>query len=241
MDRNIRTLVFSVFLLSPFFCSGQVSLYGMVADSATLKPISAVTVRIRNSFRGTLTTEQGYFAMNVSEKDTLLFSIIGYYPKRVPVGEIQKASVVYLTQEVQMLKPIEIRGVIDISALLPKLDEPSKVRNSTLDRRELDVLGFQGFQTFGPGYVSGFGDLKPSKEEKKLERVKKENQRAKGYVALVNDPEVKDTLMIRYSLTEEKYYHHLAAFNQKNKDVIYLLDDTDLVTLIFLYFKETLD
>jgi hypothetical protein len=241
MSRRIRTLIFCALSLCPLLSKGQVTINAMVADSATLKPISFVTVRLLNSFKGTITNEQGYFAMEASDRDTFLLSIVGYYSKKVPVTTVVKSSVIYLTQAVQMLKPVEIRGVIEISGLLPKWDEPSKVRNPTLDRRELDVLGFQGIQTFGPGYVSGFGDLKPSKEEKKLERVKKENQKAKGYIVLVNDPQVKDTLMRKYSLNEQQYYTHLANFNQKNKQSIYGLDDTDLVALIFLYFKEKLE
>ncbi|HEY0740801.1 MAG TPA: carboxypeptidase-like regulatory domain-containing protein [Chryseosolibacter sp.] len=238
--RRLRLLSLSILVLSPFFCSGQIGLNALIADSATLKPISFVTVRLNNSFRGTITNEQGYFAMDVSEKDSLSFSIVGYHSKKVSVMEIQRTSVVYLSQAVQILKTIEFTGLIDISPMLPKLDAPSPYRN-TLFPVETDrpvVLGFQGLQIFGPGYVIRGGDLKPSKEERKLEQIKKENVAAKGYVALVNDPEVKDKLMKDYNLTERQYYSHLASFNQKNKDFIYDLDDSDVVLLIFKYFAE---
>jgi hypothetical protein len=238
MIRRAKPIIVCIFLLAPVLCSGQITLNALVADSASLKPIAFVTVRIDNSYRGTITNEQGYFAMDVSDKDTLTFSIVGYYSKNISAKEIQKTSVVYLTQAVQMLKTIEFSGVIDISTMLPKLDEESAYQNTTMSPQNERpvVLGFQGIQTFGPGYVARGGDLPPSKEEKKLEKIKKENTAAKGYVALVNDPEVKDKLMKDYSLTETQYYTHLATFNQKNKDFIYDLDDADVVQLIFAYF-----
>lgn len=240
MIRRLRLLSLSILMLSPLSCLGQMALNALVADSATLKPISFVTVRLNNSFRGTITNEQGYFAMDVSDEDSLSFSIVGYHAKKVSVKEIQRTSVVYLSQAVQMLKTIEFTGLIDISSMLPKLDAPSAYQNSTYSPQtdRPVVMGFQGFQTFGPGYVARGGDLKPSKEERKLEKIKKENVAAKGYVALVNDPEVKDKLMKDYNLTETQYYSHLASFNQKNKDFIYDLDDSDVVLLIFRYFAD---
>jgi hypothetical protein len=238
MIRRAKPIIVCILLLAPVLCSGQITLNALVADSASLNPIAFVTVRVNNSFRGTITNEQGYFAMDVSEKDTLTFSNVGYYTKKIAATDLQKKSVVYLTQEVKVLKEIEFTGRIELGPWLPKLDAPSVYQNTT-SSPENDrpvVLGFQGVQTFGPGYVARGGDLQPSKEEKKLEKIKKENKAAKGYVTLVNDPEVKDKLMKDYNLTETQYYTHLATFNQKNKDFIYDLDDADVVQLIFRYF-----
>lgn len=238
MVRRVKPIIVCLLLLSPAFCQGQLALNALVADSASLKPIAFVTVRLNNTYRGTITNEQGYFAMDVSDKDTLTFSIVGYYSTIVSAKEILRTSVVYMRQEVQMLKTIEFTGLIELGPWLPKLDAPSVYQNTTNapENERPVVLGFQGVQTFGPGYVARGGDLQPSKEEKKLEKIKKENKAAKGYVALVNDPEVKDKLMKDYNLTETQYYSHLANFNQKNKDFIYDLDDADVVQLIFAYF-----
>lgn len=240
MVRRLKPVFVCLLLLSPVLSWGQIPLHTLVADSASLKPIAFVTVRLSNSYRGTITNEQGYFAMDVKAEDTLTFSIVGYNSKKISAKEIEKTSVVYLSQAVQILKTIEFTGVIELPPWLPKLDPPSAYQNPTY-QPQTDrpvVLGFQGFQTFGPGYIARGGDLQPSKEERKLEKIKKENKAAKGYVALVNDPEVKDKLMKDYNLTETQYYTHLANFNQKNKDFIYDLDDADVVHLIFVYFAE---
>jgi hypothetical protein len=238
MIRRAKSIFIFLLLLSPVLSWGQITLRAMVADSASLKPIGFVAVRLLNSYQGTIANDQGYFAITVSEKDTLTFSIVGYQARKVSVREIQTASVVYLAQSVSLLQTVEFTGTIDISSMLPKLDQESVYRNATQNSRTFETPGFQGLQTFGPGYVSKFGDINPSKEEKKLERIKKENAHAKGYVALVNDPEVKDKLMKDYSLTEEQYFNHLAKFNERNKDFIYQLEDTEVVRLIFLYFLE---
>lgn len=239
MFRRAKPVIASLLLLAPVLSWGQVTLRALVADSASLKPIAYVAVRLNNTYRGTITNEQGYFALDASEKDTLTFSIVGYKSKKVSAQEILKNSVVYLSQSVSQLQTIEFRGNINISSMLPKLDAESAYQNATTPQNQRpEVLGFQGFQTFGPGYIARGGDLKPSKEERKLEKIKKENVAAKGYVALVNDPEVKDKLMKEYSLTESQYYDHLAKFNQKNKDFIYHLEDDEVVRLIFLYFLE---
>lgn len=238
MIRRAKPFIVCLLLLTSALSWGQVTLRALVADSASLKPIAFVTVRVSNTYRGTITNEQGYFALTVSETDTLTFSIVGYYPKQVAARDIQNAPVVYLTQSVQILKPIEFSGTIETASWMPKPDDKDVYNNNTPHPDRFETPGFQGLQTFGPGYVSGFGDIKPSKEEKKLAQVRKENLNAKGYVALVNDPEVKNKLIKDYSLTEQQYYDHLANFNQKHKDYIYQLDDSEVVRLIFLYFLE---
>lgn len=238
MVRRTKPILVCLLLLGPVLAWGQVTLRALVADSASLKPIPFVTVRVNNTYRGTSTNDQGYFAIDANEKDTLTFSIVGHNPRKVSAREIVNASVVYLSQSIRMLPVVEFTGRINISSMLPKLDAPSAYQNTTTPQDERpQVLGFQGIQTFGPGYILRGGDLKPSKEERKLKQIKKENTAAKGYVALVNDPEVKDKLMKDYNLTEAQYYTHLAKFNEENKDLIYL-DDTEVVRLIFLYFLE---
>jgi hypothetical protein len=239
MIRRAKPFIVCLLLLAPALCSGQITLHALVADSATLKPISFATVRLNNSFRGTITNEQGYFVLTVSEPaDSITFSIVGYNSKKAAARDIENSPVVYLSQAVQILKTIDFTGAIERPSWMPKPDDKNVYNNNTPHRDRFETPSFQGLQTFGPGHTWGFGDLKPSKEEKKLMQIKKENQNAKGYVALVNDPEVKDKLIKEYALTETQYYDHLAKFNEKNKDFIFQLDDTEVVRLIFLYFLE---
>ncbi len=241
--KKAYSIFFVLLLCAASHSFAQIYLHALVADSATLKPINAVTIRINKSHRGTITNDRGYFTIDVGEHDSLTFSSVGYHSKTVPASRIKIAAVIYLKESEQMLIPIEINGTIGI-AWLPKLPPEKVFRNPMYDNAPgtfPNQMGFQGFQTFGPGYVSKgpFSRFnRDEREKKKLERIKKQNENAKGYVGLVNDPEVKGKLMTDYNLTEEEYYKTLAGFNEKNKDSIYLLDDVELTSFLFLYFAQ---
>lgn len=212
----------------------------MVADSATMQALPNVNIRLKNASRGTVSNERGYFIIEVGETDSLIFSMIGYYTKRYPVKDIAGRMIIYMTQEAKTLAPVTIDGAILIPGL-KKMAAERSWRNPTQDARLLETPGFQGIQTFGPGYVSrGFISKygKDEKERKKLEKVKEQNKKARGYVDIVNDPEVKDRIMKEYELSEETYYRHLAVFNEKNKDIIYELEANELTSLLFIFFEE---
>lgn len=243
MTLRIAFATCVIILFSTECVHAQVSLYAMVADSATFKPMPGVTIRINKSLRGTITNERGYFVLDVSESDSLTFSSVGYFTKTVRASQIKNVAVVYLTEAPQLLKVVTIEGTIGIP-WLPKIPPEKLFRNPGYDSHPgtfPNQMGFQGFQTFGPGYVfkgpfSRFN--RDEREKKKFVRIQKENENAKGYVALVNDPEVKGKLMKDYNLTEDDYYKLLARFNEKYRDSIYRLEDVELTTLIFLFFAE---
>jgi hypothetical protein len=241
----MRQKILRYFLL--LFLSGicgtafsQTILNAMVADSATLRALPNVNIRIKNSLRGTIANDKGYFLIETNDTDTLTFSMVGYYTKSFPAKEVRERMVIYLTEESKMLAPITIDGSILIPGL-KKIKAESAWKNPTQDQRILETPGFQGIQTFGPGYVvRGFISRysKGEKEKTKLQKVQEENRKARGYVETVNDPEVKGKLMKEYALTEDEYYRHLAVFNEKNKDFIYELEANELTSLLFIFFEE---
>jgi hypothetical protein len=241
MLQKIRT--YFLFLFLSGICGtafSQTILNAMVADSATLRALPYVNIRIKNSPRGTMANGQGYFLLEAKDTDTLTFSMVGYYSKRFSAKEVRERIVIYLTEESKMLAPITIDGSVLIPGL-KKIKAESAWKNPTQDQRVLETPGFQGIQTFGPGYVMrGFISRysKGEKEKTKLQKVQEENRKARGYVEIVNDPEVKGKLMKEYALTEDEYYRHLAVFNEKNKDFIYDLAANELTSLLFIFFEE---
>jgi hypothetical protein len=241
MDHRIRNCILLLFfsgISGPAFA--QVVLNGMVADSATMQALPNVNITLKNSLRGTVSNDKGYYIIETRENDTLIFSMVGYYTESFPVKEIQERMIVYMTQEAKTLAPVTINSSVLIPGL-QKMTRESSWKNPTQDQRLLETPGFQGIQMFGPGYVSrGFisKHSKYEKERKKLDKVKEENKKARGYVDIVNDPEVKDKLMKEYGLTEEIYFHHLAVFNEKNKDIIYELEANEVTSLLFIFFEE---
>jgi TonB-linked SusC/RagA family outer membrane protein len=64
--------------------SGQ-PIRGKVIDEAG-KPLSGVTVAVRNTNRGTVTNAEGAYSINAAPGDVLQFSFIGYTPSQVKVG-----------------------------------------------------------------------------------------------------------------------------------------------------------
>jgi hypothetical protein len=241
MDHRTRNCILLLLLFGiPGPAFAQVVLNGMVADSATMQALPNVNIKLKNSLRGTVSNDQGYYIIETRENDTLTFSMVGYYTKSFSVKEIRERVIIYMVQEATTLAPV----TIDASVLIPglkKMVRESSWKNPTQDQRLLETPGFQGIQTFGPGYVSrGFisKHSKYEKEKTKLEKVKEENKKARGYVDIVNDPEVKGKLMKEYDLTEEAYYRHLAVFNEKNRDIIYELEANELTSLLFIFFEE---
>jgi hypothetical protein len=47
---------------------------------------------------------------------------------------------------------------------------------------------------------------------------------------------VKGKIMEEHDLTEDEYYRLLAKFNEKNKDIIYALDGTDVIALLLIFY-----
>ncbi len=210
----------------------------MVADSATMLPLPNINIRSKAGGHITVSDIRGHFELNVSDNDTLIFSSVGYYTRKVSVNKLREAGIVFMTEEHKTLKAIEISGN-DLLPYLKKIPPESPWQNPTQNRNFLETPGFQGIQTFGPGYVmkgpiSRFS--KYEKERKKLKTVRKQNYEAKDYVAIVNSPEVKDSIMKDYDLTEKEYYDLLAEFNEKNKDIIYQLEANELTAILLIFY-----
>ena len=238
MNFSIRLKLVAILITLPLAGYSQEWIHGMVADSATLAPLPNVNIQVQYRKQGTVSDERGYFKLLVAPSDTLSFSMVGYFSKKYSVKKVKEVVVIYLAQEQKMLKPV----VIDANVLIPGLDKmkvKSSWRNPTMDY--VQVPGFQGIQTFGPGYVMSGVISRHSKYEKersKLKVVKAENEKAKGYIEIVNSPEVKDKIMQDYSLTEADYFRLLAIFNEKNRDIILRLQEQELISMLLVFYSE---
>src|SRR5687768_16845703 len=115
-QKGKTLLLFLLFLASA--SQAQVVINAMVADSASLRPLTDVNIKIKNSVRGTTTSQSGYFVINTSETDTLVFTRVGYYTKEYPSAKLKETMIVYLAEELLLLKPVTITGTI----LIPGFD-----------------------------------------------------------------------------------------------------------------------
>jgi hypothetical protein len=229
-----------IFLATAFAAEGQQLITGMVADSATMQPMMNVNIKVKRSTQVTVTDFRGFFSIHADDFDTLIFSSVGYFTKQKQARIIKDVIVVFLTEQTKLLKAITIDAEHTVP-WLPKLKPASPYRNNTYDQRTLNMPGFQGFQTFGPGIVFGgpFSRFSKSvKEKKKLDVVHEENYKARTYVDIVSDTSVRNKLIRDNHLTEDEYYRLLALFNQKNKDIIYELEANELISILILFFSE---
>lgn len=218
----------------------QTTLHGMVADSATMLPLPNINIRSKAGRQITVSDIRGHFEIMVMETDTLTFSSVGYHSKKFSVKELRETGIVFMMEEHKTLNTVEINDVV-LPPYLKKLPPESPWQNPTQNQKSLETPGFQGVQTFGPGYVmkgpiSRFS--KYEKERKKLKNVQKQNYEAKDYVSIVNSPEVKDRIIADYNLTEKEYYDLLAIFNEKNKDIIYQLEANELISILLMFYGE---
>ncbi len=83
-----RFLFFTLVLLATASssASAQKSLKGIVVDSITLECTSeGVSIKLKGTVYGTITSTNGVFVIRVKETDTLVFSSIGYNRVELPV------------------------------------------------------------------------------------------------------------------------------------------------------------
>jgi len=239
--RSLYLTICLEFLIGlPILCSGQVILRGIVVDSSSMQALPNVNIVVKTTGPGTVSDIRGYFELKVGEQDTIVFSRVGYFKKMLTARAVNHIVVIFLKEERRLLDEVEIEDKKPLS-WLPVIPAESSWKNPTLNKVFTETPGFQGIQTFGPGYVfkgvfSQFS--KEEKEKKKLIKIKEENYRARNYVSLVNDPEVKGRIMKDYLLSEDDYYRILARFNEKNRDIIYRLEEHEVIALLLVFFSE---
>lgn len=82
----------AILLFLPLSNFAQKVVTGIVTDD-TGNPLSNVSVMVKNSTRGTTTNESGTYSINVSSKETLIFTFTGYETAEKLVGDQTNISV----------------------------------------------------------------------------------------------------------------------------------------------------
>jgi hypothetical protein len=218
---------------------GQITLRGMVLDSASKYSLQYVNITIKNTGPGTESDIRGIFELKAGEKDTIIFSRVGYQTRMLPAEAVKSLVLIFMKEEPRMLDEVEIKD--NRPAWLPPPQPVSPWQNPTFNKPFTDMPGFQGIQTFGPGYgfkMPGSGFKKEARAKERLQEVEAENDKARDYIHMVNSPEIKDKLMKQYGLSEKQFYELLARFNQKNGDFIYKLEGYEVLPLLLQFFAD---
>jgi len=215
---KIRLTIIALVLATSSYAQQSIIVKGLVADSASHRPISFVNIIIKGTQRGTTTDKDGYFTLSASPNDTLLFSFIGYRTLDFPVRDWEP-SVILLAEVATVLNTITVQGESLGDPYEHLFDEENiKLKNS---------------KSAIPFYYP-----KDKKEKILLGRAKQEQQRVKHYVDLiVKDDRVKNELIKKHRLTENEYYDLLGKFNEKNYAIMYYLTDSELLSLLYRFYE----
>ncbi|MBX2914866.1 MAG: carboxypeptidase-like regulatory domain-containing protein [Cyclobacteriaceae bacterium] len=210
-------------------CKAQVSISGIVQDSATFQPLPFVAVQVKNKGIGISTSESGTFRIACSLGDTLVFTRLGHKPHLHRVNKAGDRLRILLAEDSRMLKDVTVYGDYDIKGIDDwKKDLPPnkqvKTLNKTLEPPPNEVA------VFGPGITIGLGGKDKTKNKRD------ELSRTETYRKTISDPETKKKLIELYSLSEEQYNKKLERFNEENPDVFYLTSSQEIITMMIQFF-----
>ncbi|MGC4020507.1 MAG: carboxypeptidase-like regulatory domain-containing protein [Cyclobacteriaceae bacterium] len=226
---KLKFLLFSIALIVlSLDGSAQKLLKGIVVDSTTLNAVPNASVRIKSTKWGTLTDAGGVFFIKVKPTDTLIFSSVGYVRIEIPVTIDDEIMFVRMVQDVILLKEVTILGRPE--AAKPQL--PSlKLRSSSLP--------FSGAMPNGQGGAAVNLDYfsKREREKRKLKQLSLELSRTQTYVEIVTNPEVKQELMDRFSISDTTFYKILTHFNESHREVTHSGSQGTILNSLFSFFE----
>lgn len=197
-------------------------------DSITLNAVPNASIKIKNTNYGTITNLNGIFFLKVKETDTLIISSIGYGRVQVPVSFEDEALFVRLAQDVIMLQEVTVLGRREaLKKELPSLKLKSK------------GVPWYGSVPNGAGGAAVNLDYfsKREREKRKLVKLTAELASTQTYVEIVTNPDVKQELLDRFSLSDSTFYKILTRFNEQHQEVTHSGNQGNIIDALFSFFE----
>lgn len=179
-----------------------------MVDSLTLKALPGVNVRIKHSSRGAITNSTGVFTLATSPIDTLVLSLVGYHTLELPLLFEEEDILLRMGERVNYLKEVTIQG--------SRLYDKEIVRTEHRQYHKMSTP--EAFSSPWTYFSRG------EREKRKVVRLINENDRIRTYIQVINDAEIRESIMDKHELTEVEYYNTLAKFNEQSSDVLYSTD-----------------
>jgi hypothetical protein len=197
----------------------QIVISGIVSDSLTLSSLPDTNIKSKRTGKVIQSNAQGFFSVALLTYDTLLFTRTGYKTLEYPVFFSEDDILILLSEDVKMLEEVVINGYQQ-----PAIKHPDKPREiHTLETLEMFQSPFTYFS-------------KTEREKRKIFRYRSGQARIQVYADVVADPQLRQDIMQRFSITEEQYNNILVNFNMTHKQVQYLTSETDIIDQIVAYF-----
>lgn len=207
----------------------QKTIKGIVVDSVSLSAVPSVSVRVKNTSRGTISNANGVFTIRVTPMDTLVFTSVGYDDLVLPVYVDDDVMFVKLTQHVTMLKEVTVLG------------------RPEAEKKELPSLKLRSKSTPFSGATpnGGFGASvnlayfsKAEREKRALVRLNQELSQTQTYAEIVTNLQIRNEIQSRFSLTDSTYYQILRRFNESHKEVTHSGKQGEILSALFTFFEE---
>jgi hypothetical protein len=197
---------------------------GLVVDSLTMESLPGVHIIVRNPFRSAVSDAQGIFAISTKRGDTLRFSFLGYGRAIAVITGEEDILFVKMQDQSTMLNELVVRDS-------PLFGDSRYIQSPT-------------FSTMQPLRASSSGVnfayfTKEEKEKRKVVAKIRDLERARAYIEIVTDPDIRHKIMNDNSLTEQRYYDLLAIFNQTRQDVMYSGSPALILSALFSYFESS--
>ena len=209
----MKTLWITVLILGCTAMSyAQIVIRGQVKDQQTQAPVAYAHVAILNTLRGTITADDGAFALKCRTWDTLRITAVGYVPLEVVVSKLSPnvVHIFSLHPDIQTLPAIVISDSaimfqpklppIKIAGLKEPIKKPFREILFMREKNNEDYL----LNSLTPG-VKIEGALsyftRERRENRKLRKAKKEARETAVYDQLVNSPAFQEETIKRFDLT----------------------------------------
>ncbi|GAA4004040.1 hypothetical protein GCM10022408_14630 [Hymenobacter fastidiosus] len=125
-----------IFLLLAAAASAQVRVTGTISTLAGRKPIPGAAVLIQGTTRGTVANEEGDFAIDVANTDTLMFRAVGFKRQRLPLNRTGLSQIIvqiYMVRDSVQLGEVRIQSDrpdrIEINRALRNVRRPAPSTN----------------------------------------------------------------------------------------------------------------
>ncbi len=202
----------------------QKKIVGNVVDSASLAPIPAVNVRIKNTYQGTSTDGKGFFRITIAPTDTLIFSFIGYKTEEFAPADLREETIIIrLTQQPKILDAVTVIA----KSLQGTNSTPVHLRSNAK---------LMNYGPYGAGLSLSYFS-KEEKEKRKLAKIIAEQDRIRNYLLVVCSPDVRQRLMEEFAITEEDYYKILVKFNEQSTSDLYDLTPEELIVVLSKFYQ----
>ncbi len=207
--------------LASFTAVAQRKTRGIVIDSASLKALAGVHVRLKGSNHVAVTDRSGVFTLTTTLADTLLFTMVGYSNLELPLFLEEEDLMIRMSEKFQLLKEVTITG--------NRLYESQIIRSERRVPHKMSTA--DAFSSPWEYFSRG------QKDKRKVVKLITENNRIKTYVQVINDQELREDIMFDHDITEVEYYNTLAKFNAQSSDVLYVTDPTIIIASLRSFFK----